>query len=260
MFDSRWLKIIAIVLMTVDHVGGFLLPEGSASYTVLRAIGRLAYPLFAFIIAYGCTKTRNISMYFLRLIAFAVVLQTLWAIAGFVYSDLTPYFNNIFFTLAFGVLAIWIIKYMRRNAPVKNGTDLAVFAFFACVFTLVICVGADFLQVDYGGAGVLLIVMFFVMFQVVPYGAEQNSTGGTKHHESKDWILCIAVPIVILVIFNTILFLLRNWEIQWYSMLAAPLIWLFRPRKLKIHWLEKYFFYIYYPLHIAILCAISVLV
>jgi len=229
--------------MTIDHVGFILFPE----IAVLRIIGRLSYPLFAFIIAYGCTQTRNISMYFLRLIAFAVVLQICWAAVGFVYEDL-PKFNNIFFTLAFGVLAIWFIKYMRREAPIKNGVDLTVFAIFATLFTLILCVGVGFLQVDYGAAGVLLIVMFYVMFQIAPY-------------ESKDWVLRIAAPVICLLIFNVVLSLwYNNWGPQWFSMLAAPLIWLFVPKKLKIHWLEKYAFYLYYPLHFVVLILLYVLI
>jgi len=244
--------------MTVDHVGFILLSEGTTEYIILRIIGRLSYPLFALIIAYGCTRTRNISMYFLRLIAFAVILQICWAAAGLINEDLKPEFNNIFFTLAFGVLAIWFIKYMRRGAPMKNTTDLIVFTIFAILFTAILCVCAGFLQVDYGAAGVLLIVMFYSVLDTIYRVPKRYSDVSNL---TKDWVLRIVAPLVCLIIFNVVISLWYNvWGTQWFSMLSAPLIWLFVPKKLKIHWLEKYAFYIYYPLHFIVLIGISLLI
>ena len=53
--NSNQLKILAMLFMTVDHIGAFLLPQ----YEILRYIGRLAMPIFAFMIAEGCTHRRQ---------------------------------------------------------------------------------------------------------------------------------------------------------------------------------------------------------
>ena len=69
--DGGALKCIAAVLMAVDHVGAILLPE----VLVLRCIGRLAFPIFAFFIAEGYAHTRDFWRYFRRLAVFAAVSE-----------------------------------------------------------------------------------------------------------------------------------------------------------------------------------------
>ncbi|MDH5691126.1 MAG: conjugal transfer protein TraX, partial [Candidatus Bathyarchaeota archaeon] len=59
-FGRELLKWIAIITMTVDHVGAILYPE----FTVLRFIGRLSFPLFAYLLILGMENTRNIRNYF----------------------------------------------------------------------------------------------------------------------------------------------------------------------------------------------------
>ena len=54
--SASTLKIIACILMVVDHLGAILLPQ----YMILRVIGRLSYPIFAYFIAEGCRYTRNV--------------------------------------------------------------------------------------------------------------------------------------------------------------------------------------------------------
>ena len=66
------LKWIAIVTMTIDHIGLILYPE----YIVLRYIGRLAFPLFAYLLILGMESTRSVMKYFLRLFSFALISQT----------------------------------------------------------------------------------------------------------------------------------------------------------------------------------------
>ena len=63
------LKIFALIVMTIDHIGHFLLPE----FIILRIIGRLAMPVFAWMIAEGCTYTKNPSRYFLTVFGFGLV-------------------------------------------------------------------------------------------------------------------------------------------------------------------------------------------
>ena len=71
------LKIIAAVAMTADHVGLVLFP----TVPVLRQIGRLALPIFAFMIAEGCAHTRNALRYFLSVLTLGLVCQTAYTVA-----------------------------------------------------------------------------------------------------------------------------------------------------------------------------------
>lgn len=92
------IKFLAVVLMVIDHIGFFLMP----SATILRIIGRLSFPLFAFLIVNGYLYTSNIKKFFTRLFVFAVIIQlpVLWI-------DIPV---NIFFTLSFGLLMIHIYE------------------------------------------------------------------------------------------------------------------------------------------------------
>ena len=68
------LKLIALITMTLDHVGMLLLPR----VRILRAIGRIAFPIFAYMIAEGCQHTRNRKKYLLSMASFATVCQVVY--------------------------------------------------------------------------------------------------------------------------------------------------------------------------------------
>ena len=62
--DATALKLIGVVTMTIDHIGYILFPK----LALLRIIGRLAYPVFAYLIAEGCTYSRYKTKYFLSVL------------------------------------------------------------------------------------------------------------------------------------------------------------------------------------------------
>ena len=71
------MKILAVVSMLIDHTAIFLFPRfiDASVYTVMRAIGRFAFPVFAYLIVNGYEKTRDVKRYLTRLLAFAVISQ-----------------------------------------------------------------------------------------------------------------------------------------------------------------------------------------
>ncbi len=141
------LKLIALVTMLIDHVGYLLYPQ----YFFLRIIGRLSFPIFAFLIAVGATRTRNRLAYGGRLFTIGLISQipynffthNLW------YSFKDP---NIFFTLLTGLLMIHFIE-KKNILP-------------AMLILLVIMP----LNLSYGYYGVFLILGFFYT-QTKPLGA-----------------------------------------------------------------------------------------
>jgi len=216
-FDSgrELLKWIAIITMTVDHVGVMLYPE----FTVLRFIGRFSFPLFAYLLILGIENTRNIRYYFTRLFIFALISQ----VPFFLALDYGPFDSlNIFFTLSSGLLFIYFFK--------KSS-----------VFVLVPVFASLVLPFDYGIYGIAVIGCIFILKENTKFG------------------------VFSLVLLNTLF--LVPWSIQFFSISAIPLILLHKNGSLNITretteeftiplW-RKYFFYVYYPLHLTLLYIIK---
>lgn len=140
--QSDALKLIAVLTMTIDHIGAILLPN----VTVLRMVGRIAFPLFAYQLAVGYVHTRNVRSYALRLALWGLVSQPVYMLA----FGMQPWTLNIFATLLLGLAAIWGWDHGNWWAV---GGSLAL----AAVQLLFPGVGPD-----YGVYGVLLCLLSYV--------------------------------------------------------------------------------------------------
>ncbi|MGI6793772.1 TraX family protein [Bacteroides sp. KG68] len=139
------LKVIAILSMVIDHCACFLMNESTMAYEVMRCVGRIAFPVFAFLIAEGFAHTRNRNRYFGLLLGFAIVSEIPWYLLNG--ADGT---HNVMFTLALGVVALASFEILK-----KDGT--------LCICTiLLIAWFATWSGVDYEWRGVLMIVIFYL--------------------------------------------------------------------------------------------------
>lgn len=133
---SEWLKLFAILFMVIDHVGLVFYPD----LTILRQLGRLAFPIFAYQITIGFQLTRNKKKMLQRLLAFAF----LSAIPYFLMTNSATL--NIFFTLSLGFLAMWVLQEKKY--------------LFLLPFILAF---PFFVPIDYGIYGVLSILFFYLL-------------------------------------------------------------------------------------------------
>ena len=143
-FNNFTLKMIAIITMVIDHVGLIFFP----TVPVFRAIGRIAFPIFCFLIVEGFYHTRSHLNYLIRLSIFAVLSEIPFDLA-FQNTLFDWSHQNVFFTLALGLLAIFCLEEMNTNKK------------FA-IPLLLTWAAADILHCDYGVWGVLLICIFYV--------------------------------------------------------------------------------------------------
>lgn len=151
------LKIIATVTMLIDHMGAAFDPFYDT--IPLRVIGRIAFPIYAFLIAEGCRHTGNIKKYLSRLFIFALVSEVPYDLFHsimdnpfsnqFSYADWSR--QNVFFVLFFGALAIYFYELLKP----KNSL-LAVFPFLLCVYT------AYKLKTEYDVIGVCMIFAAYI--------------------------------------------------------------------------------------------------
>lgn len=135
------LKLLACFFMLIDHIGYLLFPE----QMVWRAVGRLALPIFAYLIANGWRYTRSKPKYLLRLLIFAFICH--FTLVIFVRMSSL----NIFFTLSLGLVAIALWEWSQTLGPKSSRYLLGGLLVLAVAWF-----GQSF-KVDYGWFGVLLI-------------------------------------------------------------------------------------------------------
>ena len=137
------LKIIAVLSMVTDHCVYYLLDDTSITYEVMRCFGRVAFPVFAFLVAEGFAHTRNRMRYFLSLLLFAVISEVPWYLLNG--ADGT---HNVMFTLALGVVALAAFERLRE------------YRLLAIIAILFAALSAEVSGLDYGWRGVVVILVF----------------------------------------------------------------------------------------------------
>ena len=173
-FSGTALKTIACITMLVDHIGascieaGILTPGlefGTLSQDtlsadplyrldmVLRFTGRLAFPLFCFLLVEGFVHTHDVRRYLLRLFVFGLVSEVPFDLAFF----RTPFYpgaQNVYWTLALGVLAMALLDHFQDEAG--NAVWKGRLAALGCAAL------AEWMGTDYGAIGVALIVGLYL--------------------------------------------------------------------------------------------------
>lgn len=182
-FTAAALKWIAIVSMFIDHVGAAVLerilihvPQESI-YTlaavdrVLRAVGRIAFPIFIFLLIEGFHHTRSRGRYLARLTVFAFLSDIPFDLAFFLKGNpfvtgvfMTPKHQNVFFTLALGFLSMWLIENVRPKGVLNLKAMPRVLACIA--IGAAGCLAAEALHTDYSWGGVIAILAGYLFYPV----------------------------------------------------------------------------------------------
>ncbi len=137
------MKIIAVVSMVVDHCAYYLMDSNTMAYEVMRCFGRIAFPVFAFLVAEGFAHTRNRMRYFLSLLLFAAVSEVPWYLLNG--ADGT---HNVMFTLALGVTALAAFERLRGHRALVIAAILLA------------TLSAEVSGLDYGWRGIVVILIF----------------------------------------------------------------------------------------------------
>ncbi len=222
LLSGNQLKIFAAITMTVDHIGAYLLPH----LIILRIIGRLAFPIFAYMIAEGCTYTKNRKKYLLTILAFGAVFQLVYFL---VMGSLS---QCIFVTFSMSIALIFALDKAKNDlkyAPLALGA--AVLVLFITEVLPRLLSGTDF-HIDYGLFGTLLPV--FVYF------------GRGK------WQKLLLLTIGLVLVSGTSSFL------QWFCLFSVPVLALYGGKRGRFK--MKNFFYIYYPAHLVVIYLIAFII
>ncbi len=229
--DTNLLKLVAMISMLIDHTGKMFF----AKYNLMRIVGRLAFPIYAYCIAAGCVYSKDRFKYLSRIVLIGLVSQPFYAVAlahtnsamyaiRFADNPLGAIFNfyvnswstpNIMWTLALGLLMCWAIR--ERQIP--------------CAIALALIVWKVQASINYGWQGVALIVLFYLFIQrwwlslpvVLAFMAWWGLKGSRYH------------------VFGL------SFGLQGFAILALPLIYISTNSRLKIN---KWVFYLFYPAHL----------
>ena len=283
LLSSFWLKVIALVTMTIDHVGL------TFNIDPLRYIGRLALPLFCFMIAEGVIHTRNFKKYALRLGIMAAAISLI-----IVLTEAIPFIKNnggsmkdagvIFLDLLLGAVAVFCLKqkkwYIKLLAllPLAYGlTSYFVECHDACGCQGEVLWFPYFLRTQYGWFGITLVIGFyfahllgswFVKSFSAQAGTDPDLYKGSDLERNAINIISVLILAVLSVILyfsesfiNANLYYLPNamTDIQIYAIFSGAFILLYNgTRGYNRKWFQ-YGCYLYYPLHLAIIVLIFVI-
>ena len=210
------LKILAMIFMTCDHVAVELLPD----WDFLRIIGRLAMPIYAYMIAEGCRFTHDRKKYLWRLSSLALLCQVVYFFA------VGSLYQCILVTFSLSVCLIWALE----TSPKSWGLLVFLASAFLCEGLPVLLKGTDF-AVDYGIVGVCLPALVYF--------------GRTREEK----LLGFTVGLVLLA--------LQYGGIQWFGLGAVSLLMLYSGERGKLP--IGRLFYFYYPAHLVVIYGLSLL-
>lgn len=243
------IKIIAMAAMLIDHIGAGILGRillqsdymalaaaGDVngvmewlsqnavlfySYSIMRAIGRIGFPIFCFLLVEGFQKTHDVKKYALRLGVFALLSEIPFdlAISGKV---LEFSYQNVYFTLLFGLLTMVAFDWIGKKEWSANPKlDKAAKVIFSAAALAVGAYVAEIFRTDYGAIGVICIMVLYVFRKKKP---AQIAAG------------CVA-------------FL---WEVT-APLAFIPIGFYNGKRGLKV----KYVFYAFYPVHLFLIWLVA---
>ncbi len=264
--SSYYLKIIAIITMLIDHIGAIYISPRlhPQAYLLFRGIGRLAFPIFVFLIVEGFHHTRNVKKYLIRLGVFALLSEIPFDLAFYqvrfgrdVITDIKNVFvdgfdrnaidllinnfnlnQNIFFTLFLGLLLIYLMSFI----DLKFQSGIMINNLLQAIAIIVTCMCAIILKTDYDISGILMILVFYLF-------------------RGRKLLLSISLFIICTLLLSDLktfmaLGSLRS-VISMFATFAMIPIAFYNGKKGKD---VKYFFYIFYPAHLLILFFIQTMI
>ena len=230
------IKWLAIISMLIDHMGVALIEPTLWTnievmytdpkihrlyilYMIMRGIGRFAFPAFGFLLVEGFCHTRSKARYLRNMLLFMVISEIPFdlVISGEWWDTAQ---QNVFFTLGFGLIAIWIVDTLHKQMMINSQYEVVYGIISLAAVTGIACC-AEWLHTDYGWLGVTAIFLLYLLRKTPVWG----------------------------ILAAGILLSMVDWlEICCLSLI--PVVACYNGERGRQ---PKYFFYVFYPLHLLIL-------
>lgn len=203
------LKMIALFTMITDHYGAIF----QNNIYIYRIIGRIAFPIYCFLLVEGYFHTSNVKKYAIRLLIFALISELPFDLAF--YNKIEFVHQNVFFTLLIGL----IMMYFLDNKQTKYKLNNTIIIIVASILSLV-------LSVDYNIIGIIYILAFYY----------------TKSYSKSQRFIRVAI-IMFLTNFLSV-------TIQQFSLLSLLILYLYNGELGPQNRFLQILFYVAYPLHL----------
>lgn len=257
--NGSTLKILAMIFMVIDHIAAYLIPKDYFLYIPMRFIGRLSFPIFAFLIVEGIRYSKKPIKYLSQLLILSVIVDI------FTFIFLKEYFGNVLTTFFISGTIMLLLERAKKYYKL-----LAIFPFIIGLLT-----GFSFfpLRMQYGPYGMITVLLFYCGFKLTQKIINIFTNNSEKYNEYFNFTLYyVLIGSLLNVCFTTLCsvfsFELNNilsandvdFFFQSYGALSS-LILIFYSGKRGIN--NKYFkwgCYVFFPLHFIIIYLIGLLV
>lgn len=203
------LKMIALFTMITDHYGAIF----QNNIYLFRIIGRIAFPIYCFLLVEGYFHTSNVKKYAIRLLIFALISEAPFDLAF--YNKIDFVHQNVFFTLLIGLIMVYFLD----NKQAKYKLNNTIIIIMASILSLI-------LSVDYNIIGIIYILAFYY----------------TKSYPKSQRFIRVAI-IMFLTNFLSV-------TIQQFSLLSLLLLYLYNGELGPQNRFLQILFYVAYPLHL----------
>jgi hypothetical protein len=254
--DHFSLKIIALVLMTLDHVAFFFLTRETLPYEIMRGFGRLAFPLFAFLAIEGVFKSHNALLYGAKLLVLGLLIDLV------LFLSVKTYPGNAMVELGLGILAFALLEkknWLSLLSPLPMAVMvLSDFTFFP-------------IRMEYGTFGLLILAGFYLAkkFTEVYFRSLSKRIGVppeacyavngrlVRNLYSIFALFLVDLLMLLFYLYYPTCFLFANlslpFALEQYSALAGVFIYFYSGRQGYHNKYVNWGLYAYYPLHFLIL-------
>lgn len=216
LFTGSHLKWIALIAMTLDHIGAYLFPHAS----ILRIVGRLAFPIYAYLIAEGCRRSRNPRRYFLRMLLTAFLSQVI------LYFFRPGLHLCVLFSFSLSILLTMLLAPLRSDRP---RAAIAI-AFFGLLLTaILVSLRPLGISMDYGLLGILM-----------PAAVYLGNNAEERLGITAGFLAALT---------------LRYGSLQIFAFGALPFLALYSGKRGTIRFPRL--FYFYYPAHLAVILLLA---
>lgn len=255
--NSCKLHVMAMLFMLLDHMWATVTP----GKTWMTCVGRMAFPLFAFMIVEGYFYTKSLKRYLLRILGFAILSEIPF---DYMYGNMPfyPYHQNVMWTFLIALIGIYLMDKMIQNAKTKEHSIIKYVPVVIGCFGVILLSGllAFAGMTDYYGTGVWMVYVFYFF-----HGRRRQHSENGKARISfvRNWwdylgqLLCLYYLNVEVLggLYYPVRILGHDFELvqQGIALFSLIPIWLYQGEQgFHAKWFQ-YFCYAFYPLHILIL-------